>query len=208
MCIKAWSLYLNLKKYIFGEFPVRLVIRTLHITAEVMDLISGRGTKIPQAAWRGQKKKSIYTSTWCYFNMQLGTWGGISVCCIFSWWLEDEDHTFILAQNMKSLTEDCRGATRGSVEFASVHRVNPNAGGLNLQGKLMRATLKQRGIHNVSIPKSCSWEKTCKLRFYTWESDIAESASLIFKTNKKKLVLPASCPLSCLWHSQERAVYY
>ena len=33
------------------------MIRTLHITAEVMDLISGRGTKIPQAAWCGQKKK-------------------------------------------------------------------------------------------------------------------------------------------------------
>ena len=155
------------------------------------------------------KKKSIYTSKWCYFNMQLGTWGGISVCCIFSWWLEDEDRTFILAQNMKSLTEDCRGATRRSVEFASVHRVNPNACGLNLQGKLMKATLKQRGIHNITVPKSCSWEKkSCKLRFYKWESDIAESASLIFKTNKKKLVLPASSPLSCLWHSQERAVYY
>ena len=57
---------------------------------------------------------------------------------------------------MKSLTEDCRGATRGSVEFASVHRVNPNACGLNLQGKLMKATLKQRGIHNITVPKSCS----------------------------------------------------
>ena len=159
----------------------------LHITAEGMDLISGRGTKIPQAAWHGPPQKSIYTSKWCYLNMQLGTWGGISVCCIFSWWLEDKDYTFILAKNMKSLTEDCSCATRGRVEFASVHRVNPNACGLNLQGKPIRATLQQRGIHNVSVPKSCSWEKQpCKLRFYTWESDITEDASLIFKTNKQK----------------------
>ena len=45
------------KKKDCREFPGSPVVRTPCFTYEGPGSIPGRGTKIPQAAWRGQKKK-------------------------------------------------------------------------------------------------------------------------------------------------------
>ena len=47
------------------EFPHSPVVRTWHFHFHGLSSIPGWGTKIPQAAWRGQKKNKKQKKTEC-----------------------------------------------------------------------------------------------------------------------------------------------